>query len=116
MGVFGLAFLAERLNLQTLGEGCLAFRAWSPEVGSSKQTGGAAQFRVFRGVSCGSGQHQDPLLGPLPEVSALPHEEFTFGEALLHAGGRTGVDHVPPQSGQQVAHFVAGSPLGTCVS
>ena len=72
MGVFGLAFLAERLNLQTLGEGCLAFRAWSPEVDNPKQTGGAAQFRVFRGVSCGSGQHQDPLLGPLPEVAALP--------------------------------------------
>ena len=32
---------------------------------------------------------------------------------MLHARGRTGVDHVPPQSGQQVAHFVMVSPLAT---
>ena len=32
VGVFGLAFLAEHLNLQTLREGCPAFRAWHPEV------------------------------------------------------------------------------------
>ena len=38
--------LAERLNLQTLREGCLVFRAWQPKVDCPNQTGRAAQFRV----------------------------------------------------------------------
>ena len=112
-GYLALCFVSERLNLRTIREGCLAFPAWCPKAECPNQTGRAAQLRICHGMPRRSGQHQDPLLGSLPEVAALSHEEFGPGEALFHARGRSGVDHILPQSGQQVANSIVGSPLGT---